>query len=150
MHMKKFFDIPTIIVSAVFVIGLISTAIAANWTAFIWAFIGLLWMLFSRCMAVRSEAEITKVREESAVELAEARKERKYYADKYDAKLQENQMLSEKLALLQDEYTKVLDASDKQLGSPVDSEPKVHGNIKVKRKKKTVAEIKADIKGKTE
>ena len=75
---------------------------------------------------------------------------RQYYADKYDAKLQENQMLSEKLALLQDEYTKVLDASDKQLGSPVDSEPKVHGNIKVKRKKKTVAEIKADIKGKTE
>ena len=54
--MKNFLNVFTIVMGVVFILGLITTATAGNWVAFIWVVIGLLWMGMSRGHEVQKEA----------------------------------------------------------------------------------------------
>ena len=140
----------------VFILGLITTATAGNWVAFIWVVIGLLWMGMSRGHEVQKEA----LREDYEDRLTELRGTRdeyiklyKDYSDKYDAKLKENYDLAchnkslaednERLAKLNIEMTAAVQ-NDVQ-------EPVIrHGNIKIRKKRKPSPEVDTDIQDKTQ
>ena len=91
--MKKFLTITTVIVLVVFGLGLATTAIAGNWTAFCWVITATLWFVYWLIGQIESESS----KEQYEEQLQDLRKNRddyktqaEYYWDKYDEKLQEN------------------------------------------------------------
>ena len=142
--MKKFLDVLTVILLVFFIAGLVSTALAGNWVAFIWALAATLWMLFSRQQSVWRDED----KEEYEAKLADVRRDRdefmrlyKEYWDNYRAKVDDYEALvheNERLTAL-------------QMGAPiiVNQEPSKHGNIRLK-KKKSSPKVKTETQDKTE
>ena len=144
MYMEKFFNGWIIGLMLVFIAGLVSTALAGNWAAFIWALSATLWMLFSRLEAVWRE----DLAEEYELKISDLRRDRdkfmrlyKEYWDNYKAKVTDYEALvqeNERLTAL-------------QMGAPiiVNQEPGKHGNIGL-RKKKDSPEVNTETRDKTE
>ncbi len=142
--MKKFLDVLTVILLVLFIAGLVSTALAGNWVAFIWALAATFWMLLSRQQAVWRD----ETKEEYEAKLADVRRDRdefmrlyKEYWDSYRAKVDDYEALvheNERLTAL-------------QMGAPiiVNQEPSKHGNIRLK-KKKVSPKVKTESQDKTE
>ena len=143
--MKKFFNVFTVIMLIVFLGGLVSTAVSGNWTAFIWVFIGALWMLMAR----NHEVVRDRIIEENEAEVAElshlhSELDKKYNETvrKYDAKLKENYDLTCENKRLSEELLRhTKDAGSETLGNQVPAAP--HGNIKLKTRRKKPVQDKA-------
>ena len=142
--MKKFLDVLTVILLVFFIAGLVSTALAGNWPAFIWALAATLWMLFSRQQAVWRDED----KEEYEVLLSDIRRDRDEYkrlykecrdnyrdkVNDYEALVQENERLT-----------------SLQLGTPIIVNPDSgkHGNVRLKKKKDS-PKVKTETQDKTE
>ena len=143
--MKRFFDLYTITMLLIFILGLIVTGTSGNWTAFIWIITGMLWMLMSRWRELSSE-ELKLYYESKIAELRLNRDEYlklyKQYQDKYDAKLKENYDLAcdnQSLTEANEHLTKInLELSEKD----EHQETPVQGKLKVKVKKKSSGSTK--------
>lgn len=158
--MKKFLNVFTLVMGVIFILGLITTAMAGNWVAFIWVVIGFLWMGMSRNHEVQKEM-LKEDYENKLTELRGTRDEYielyKDYSDKYDAKLKENYDLASHNKTLAEDNLR-LAKENQELGgkgstlgaAPVVEEHRgTHGNIKIKRKKKAAPEVKTDIQDKS-
>lgn len=159
IHMKKFLNVFTLVMGVIFILGLITTAMAGNWVAFIWVVIGFLWLGMSRGHEVQKEM----LKEDYENRLTELRVTRddyirlyKEYSDRYDAKLKENydlachnkELIEVNLRLAKENQE--LGGKGSTLGTaPVEEHRGTHGNIKIKRKKKAVPEVKTDIQDKS-
>ena len=152
--MKKFFNGYTILLTVTFVIGIISAACAANWVALIWAVVGFLWMLIAR----KGEVDEDTLSEEYEAKLTGIRYTRDEYLkllqDKtkaFDAKLKENYDLACENQRLSQEIVRLGELNLKfgQVDKTADREPVVHGNIKIKRKRKS-SQAKTDIQDKNQ
>ena len=62
--MKKFFNSSTIILSVLFVLGMVVSIWSANWPAFIWIVVGASWMLYSRFLEIEYEKEVSNFNKE--------------------------------------------------------------------------------------
>ena len=136
--MKNFLNVSTLVMGVIFILGLITTAIAGNWVAFIWVVIGFLWMGMSRGHEVQKEA----LREDYEDRLTELRITRdeyiklyKEYSDKYDAKLKENYDLACHNKNLSEDNLRLAKENQELSGK---------GSTKIKRKKKAAPEVKTD------
>ena len=157
--MRKFLNVITLVMGVIFILGLITTAAAGNWVAFIWVVIGFLWMGMSRGHEVQKEA----LREDYETRLTELRGTRdeyiklyKEYSDKYDAKLKENYDLACRNKDLYEDNLRLAKENQEFGGkgstlgaAPVEEHRGTHGNIKIKRKKKTAPKVKTDIQDKS-
>ena len=154
--MKKFFNIFTVIMSAVFVLGLVVTAVMSNWLAFGWVIVGLFAMIVVRIKRVREKQLLEDKVAEITAERDDYMTQYKSYLNKYNYKLKENYDLTDENLRLTKEIQR-LGRTASELGgkapaqeTAVDQEPVVHGNIKIKRKKRSSPKVKSDIQDKTE
>jgi hypothetical protein len=149
--MKKFFDLYTITMLLIFILGLIVTGTSGNWTAFIWIITGILWMLMSRRHELSSE-ELKLYYESKIAELRLNRDEYlklyKQYQDKYDAKLKENYDLTcdnQSLTEANEYLAKInleLSEKNKTQDTQAEQEAPVQGKLKVKVKKKKSTQMR--------
>lgn len=143
MHMKNLLNVSTLVMGVIFILGLITTAIAGNWVAFIWVVIGFLWMGMSRGHEVQKE-ELREDYEDRLTELRGTRDEYiklyKDYSDKYDAKLKENYDLACHNKNLSEDNLRLAKENQELSGK---------GGTKNKRKKKAAPEVKTDIQDKS-
>lgn len=164
--MKKFFNIFTIVMTAFFILGAVTTVTAtpANWLAFIWVLVGFLWMVMSRAHELQGE-QLREDYEERITELKTSRdeymKSSKDYLNKYNAKLNENYGLAARNKALTEDNLRLikenldLGGKGEALGAapvvqPAAQESMPHGNIKLKTKgkKKAAPKEKTEIKEK--
>ena len=121
--MKKFLNVLTLVMGVIFILGLITTAIAGNWVAFIWVIIGFLWMGMSRGHEVQKE----ELREDYEDRLTELRGTRDEYIKLYKDLIEDNLRLTNE--------NQELRGKGSTLGTaPVEEHRGTHGNIKIKRK----------------
>ena len=165
--MKKFLNLYSAVMLFIFILGLVLSAMAQNWSAFAWIITGILWFLMARFHET-SKQELTEEYEGKIAELRAVRddymKQYKTYSDKYEAKLKDNYELASanlELAKQNEQLVKenrrlnelVGDSqkSDQALSAPaVKQGTVVHGNIKLKRKKKSKPEASTNVQDKTE
>lgn len=109
--MKKFFDSFTIMLSVLFVLGIVVSIWSANWPAFTWIIVGAGWMLYGRSLEIEYEKEASNFAKEleKLKELYEKLKNfsddkisyyKEFYLEyqkKYYEQLEYNHKLSEKL-----------------------------------------------------
>ena len=144
--MKKFFNLYSAVMLFIFIVGLVLSAMAQNWSAFAWIITGILWFLMARFHET-SKQELQGLIEEYEGKIAELRavrddymKQYKTYSDKYDAKLKENYDLAcenKRLAEDNERLAKLnLQLSDAGTTVGQKDEPVTqHGNIKIRIKK---------------